>query len=123
MFEHARAVRPKFQEPLLNVGRDLAAAQPRPLHRAKTIRHERIGLAGVVDHDRQDERHAGGDAAGALGREIPLDAEVAFMARLGRGGNERDEQHALLDLAADLRIPFVAVLEPAIGVEPDLDHA
>lgn len=32
-------------------------------------------------------------------------------------------QHALLDLFADVRIPLVAVLKTAVGIEPDLDPA
>src|SRR5262249_55474826 len=43
------------------------------------------------------------------------------LARLRVRRDDRDEQHALLDLLADFLIPLVAVLEAAVGVEPDLD--
>ncbi|HUG10271.1 MAG TPA: hypothetical protein VMM36_04620 [Opitutaceae bacterium] len=123
MLQHAGAVRPEFQEPRLHLGRHDPAGQPRPLHRAKTIRHERLGFARVIDHDRQDERDAGRDAHRALRREFPFDAEVTFMPRLRVRRDERNEQHTFLDLPPDLRVPFVAMLEPAFDIEPHFDAA
>ncbi len=40
-----------------------------------------------------------------------------------RHTDNRRMQHALLDLFADVRIPLVAVLKTAVGIEPDLDPA
>ncbi|HUG09819.1 MAG TPA: addiction module protein [Opitutaceae bacterium] len=121
MLQHPRAVRPEFQETRLHLGRHDAAGEPRPLHRAKPVRHECLGFARVVDHDRQDERDAGCDAAGTLCSHVPLEAKVAFVSRLRVRRDERDEQNTLLDLPPDLRVPLVAVLESAFDIEPHLD--
>ena len=120
MLEHADAVRPELGElrPLLR--RQLPGAHPRPLHGAEPIGHERVGLAGVVDHDRQNKRHARGDAPRPLGREVPFDAEIAFVPRLRIGRDNRDKQHTLLDLPTNLCVPLVARLQPALDVEPHL---
>ena len=115
------AVRPEFQEALQHLGRDLAVLEAGPLHGAEAVRHEGRRLLGVVDHDRQDERHAAGDTERALRGKFPLDAEIAFFPRLRVGRDDRDEEHALFDLQADLRVPLVAVLQPARRVEPHLD--
>ena len=76
----------------------------------------------MATRDRQDERYARREAHRALGGEFPLDAKVTLVPRLRVGRDEREEEHALLDLAPDLRVPLVALFESAIGVEPHL-HA
>ncbi|MSU49042.1 MAG: hypothetical protein EXS37_08155, partial [Opitutus sp.] len=81
------------------------------MHFPKTIRHQRVGFAGVVDDDRQEKGDAGRDAHRALGGEFPFEPKVALVPRLGVGGDDRHQQHALLDLSADLRVPLVAVLD------------
>ena len=75
---------------------------------------------GIVDNHGQDERYACGNAARPLCREVPFDPEMTLLPRLRVRGYKRDEQDALLDLAANFRIPFVAMLEAAGGIEPNL---
>ena len=59
----------------------------------------------------------------ALCGEIPFDAKVPLVPRLRVAGNDRNEEDAVLDLPADFRVPFVAVLEPAFDIEPHFDAA
>src|SRR6202142_861864 len=56
----------------------------------------------------------------ALLPQMPLEPEIALVARLGARGDDRHEQRALLDLPADLLVPRIAAAPLAL-VEPDLD--
>lgn len=93
----------------------------RPLHFAETFGHEGVGLVRGIDHDGQNERHPVRDTLRPLGGDVPLDAKIPFEAGLGRGRNHREEKHTLLDLAANLRVPLVALLEAAFLIEPHFD--
>src|SRR5580692_5076513 len=121
--KHARAVRPKLQKSAQKVGANPPARQARPLHRAKPVRNEGLGLAGLIDDDGQYERHAGGESPGTLGRQVPLNPEVPLVPSLRRRRDDRDEKDTLLDLAPYLCVPFVAVLQAAVGIKPDFDSA
>jgi len=92
----AHSLRPQLRQARAHLGRDFAAGQARPLDFPKTIRHERVGLARRVNGDGQNQRHARGDAHRALGGKFPLEAEVAFVPRLGVRRDERDKEPALL---------------------------
>jgi hypothetical protein len=59
---------------------------------------------------------------GALISKVPLKAEIAFMPRGRVGGNDRNEQRAVLDLAPDLLIPGVPTAQLTL-IEKDLDAA
>jgi len=52
--------------------------------------------------------------------QIPFQAEVALVARLGIRRDDGHEQRAILDLAPDLPIPFISAAQ-GVAVEPDLD--
>jgi hypothetical protein len=57
---------------------------------------------------------------GAIHRQLPFQAEVAFGARVGVRGDDRHEQAAVMDLLADLVIPDIPAAQLAL-VEPHLD--
>jgi hypothetical protein len=102
------------------LGRGQRFRQPGPLHAHEFLRHEGVVFARLVDHDRQDERHAARHVARAVGGLTPFPAKIAFRPALGDGGDERKEEDAIPDLAADFLVPGVAAPQFAL-VEPDLD--
>ena len=53
--------------------------------------------------------------------QFPLEPEIALEPLLRVVGDERDEQDAVPNLMPNFRIPLIAVLESAVGIEPDLD--
>ena len=57
---------------------------------------------------------------GALIRQVPLKAEIAFMPRGRVGRNDRNKEGAVVDLAPDLLIPGVPAPQLAL-IEKDLD--
>ena len=98
----------------------LRLAHADPLHVDERIRHVGVGLAGLVQCDRQDERLAFGHEVRSLLRQPPLEPEVALEPALRVAGNQRHEQGAVLDFAADFLIPRVAAAQFAL-IKPDLD--
>ena len=57
---------------------------------------------------------------GAFDGQFPFEPEVAFPALIALAGDDRHEEGALLDLAADLLVPDIAAAQLA-HVEPNLD--
>ena len=90
------------------------------MHAHEFRRHDGGGFGRVVHHDGRDERHALGHQVRALGSEFPFEAEVALAALLRVCGNNRDEERAVLDLAADFLVPHIAAAE-FVHVEPHFE--
>lgn len=97
-----------------------SARQPRPLHPLEGIRDSSILGARLIETHRHEERTAAGDHVASLVGQIPLQAEIALVARLGVRRDDGHEQRAVLDLAADLPIPLIPAAQ-RVAVEPDLD--
>ena len=110
----------QFLHALAKFIRTCPIRQPRPLHFSKRIRHLRVGIARVVNHDRQQERRALRHEMRALVRQPPFESKVTFSARLRRRRNDRNQQRAVFDLSPDFVIPGITADELAL-VEPDLD--
>ena len=87
------------------------------MDRLELLGHQRIGLGGVVDADRQDEHGAFGNVARAIHRVAPFTPEIGFVPALRGAGNHRQEETATTDVRADLAIVIVAAFE-AVEVEP-----
>ena len=96
------------------------ARRPRPGHREKGLGHEGLVLDRGIEADGHDKGAAAGDEERALFGQMPLEAEIAFVPRLGLRRHDGHEQRAGADLLADSLIRFVAA---ALGllVEPHLD--
>ena len=89
--------------------RPAASSMARPgTHRARGRRARRCETC------RHDERDALGHQPRALLGEMPLQPEIAFLARRRSGGDERHEQRARGDLLAALSIPRIAADEAAL---------
>jgi hypothetical protein len=100
------------------IRRGLVVDDARPLPLAEPVRDARGRLRRAVDGDRQEEGPVVRDIEHPVDGEVPLAAEVALAAGLGRGRDHRDEQRALADLPADRRVPRGAAAQFA-AVEPD----
>jgi hypothetical protein len=90
------------------------------LHSSKVVRDDRLPIASAVDDDRQEEGLLLGHVVGTLNRELPFVPEVALEALLRVPGDDRNEQRAVVDLAADLLVPGVPASQLAL-IEKDLD--
>ena len=89
--------------------RPAASSMARPgTHRARGRRARRCETC------RHDGRDALGHQPPALLGEMPLQPEIAFLARRRSGGDERHEQRARGDLLAALSIPRIAADEAAL---------
>ncbi len=89
--------------------RPAASSMARPgTHRARGRRARRCETC------RHDERDALGHQPRALLGEMPLQPEIAFLARRRSDGDERHEQRARGDLLAALSIPRIAADEAAL---------
>src|SRR5215831_16853682 len=77
-------------------------------------------LARTVNADRYEEHPALRHQVTTLLSESPFEPEVALRARLRGLRDDRDEQHAVLDLPPDSLIPRVAPAQFAL-VEPDIN--
>jgi hypothetical protein len=97
-----------------------AAGKPRELRLEKLFGDIGRRLGRVVRDHRHDERAVFRHVVRAIDRLFPLAAEIALSARLRVRRDDRDEQRALADLPADLRVPRVAAAE-FTQVEPHLD--
>ena len=102
------------------IGRNVSRRQVCPLHLPEFVRNESIGVAGIVDDERQQKRSLGGHQMGAIDCKLPFKTEIPFgtSARIRR--DDRHEQGAGLDLLPDRGIPCVATAQLAL-VEPDLN--
>ena len=100
--------------------RGLAPGQAGPLRLQERLGDAGGGFAGVVDDHGKKKRHALGQQMGAFDGQFPFEPEVAFPALIALAGDDRHEEGALLDLAADLLVPDIAAAQLA-HVEPDLD--
>ena len=96
------------------------SGEARPLHAHELVGHARLRLGRRVHDHGQEKRHTGRHVVGALGRQFPFAAKVAFLASLRVLGDERHEQGALANLFLDLRVPLVAAAQFSL-VEPHLD--
>lgn len=76
-----------------------------PLHGLELRRHRGVGVAGGVDHHRQQKRFLLGHWVRALGGEFLLEAKIAFEPFLRPRRDHWDVQRARRDLPTDLRIP------------------
>ena len=110
----------KPPNPLDKGGRSLPAGQARPLHRAKKVGNYRLLIAGAVDHNRHEEGLLLGQVMGALDGELPFASKIALEPFLRVLRDDRNEQRAFTDLAADLLVPQVSAAQLAL-IEPDLD--
>jgi hypothetical protein len=87
---------------------------------AKALRDPRNGVGSAInDHGKQKGRVIG-HVVIAFHCDSPLAAEVPLCPFLGSGRDQRDEQGAVLDLAADRLIPRIPSPKLAL-VEPDLN--
>ena len=113
------AHRPLHEHPKLR--RHLSVGRPRPLHRQKSIRHERLTFPRNVDHHRDKKRRSLRDRPRAFPGEKPLKSKAAFSPPL-RGGRNHPQQRAIADLAPALRVPRIAADE-FVFVEPHFGPA
>ena len=83
-------------------------------HGAKPIRHEGLGLAGVVDHHGQNEGHAAGDGAVlAVNKRLSLLPEIYSLFAQYKANQEKTvdvEVVSAFDLADATRDKLAAVL-------------
>ena len=84
------------------------------------VRYPLIVLSRVVDGHGQQECPVGRHQLGSINRELPLETEISLVALVRVPRNDRDKQHAGLDLLADRLIPHISATQCAL-VEPDLD--
>src|ERR1700686_5444978 len=106
--------------PLDKLGRNLSHRTASPLHLTEFVRHERVDITSLIDHDRHDECALGGDEMRSIHRELPLKAEIALCTSAGVCRNDGHEQGAGLDLLPDRSIPCIAAAQFAL-VQPDFD--
>src|SRR5687767_9448269 len=100
-------------------GIDRAALLRLPVQLAELLGDELVIVADVVDRHRQDELRGLGHGHGDTLRLIPFETEEAAIGRNARLRQDRDEQGAALDVAADAGLERVA-REEAIPIEPDI---
>lgn len=75
------------------------------------MRNSDILWARLIEAHRHEERTAAGDHVTSLVGQIPFQAEVALVARLGARRDDGHEQRTVLDLAPDLPIPFISAAQ------------
>jgi hypothetical protein len=92
------------------------------LHLPELVGHEGVLFAGTVDHHRHEERLLLGHVVRTLHGELPFVPKVTLKPVLGVMGDNRNEEHAVADLAPDLLVPGVATAQLAL-IEKDLDTA
>jgi hypothetical protein len=90
------------------------------LHPLEGIRDSSILCARLIETHRHEEGTAAGDHVTSLICQIPFQAEVALVARLGVRRDDGHEERTVLDLALDLPIPFISAAQ-GVAVEPNLD--
>ena len=90
------------------------------MYGGKGIRDVGLGVAGLVDDDRQQERPALRHKMRTLIREPPLKAEIPFRTQPRRARDNGYEQCAVANFAADFLVPGIAAAKLA-SIEPDLD--
>jgi hypothetical protein len=85
-----------------------------PLHGLELGGHMRLGVARRVDYDRNQEGPRGGHRMRAFGGELPLEPHLRV------GGDDGNEQGAVVDLVPDLPVPSITAHEFAL-IEPHFD--
>jgi hypothetical protein len=78
------------------------------------LRNVCCGFGGLIQAHRHDEHAAASHHVRALVSKIPFETEVAFVPRGCIGRNYRDEECAVVNLAANLLIPDVPTPELAL---------
>jgi hypothetical protein len=86
------------------------------------IRYRCTSFWRSVDRDRKKERLLLQHVMRAIDRKLPLASEITLVAGLRVGGDQGDEQAAVVDSLANLPIPGVAAAQLAL-IEKDLDAA
>ena len=100
--------------------RGLTAGQSRPLRFQELFRHAGGRFRGIIHDHGEKKRPVFGQQVRALDRQFPFEPEVTLSPFFALAGDDRHEQRAFLDLAADFLVPDVAAAQFA-HVEPDLD--
>ena len=106
--------------PRLEGGCRLPERDREPLDRHEFVGNAGLVLRGGIYRHRQDKHDVIGHVMGPVDCELPLPPEVALLARVGVGRDNRHEEPAFPDLPADLLVPGVASPQLALVV-PDIE--
>src|SRR5215813_175936 len=102
--------------------RGLSCRQRLPLERTELRRYIRLVNSQVINHNRQKEGLfvRKGSHLGFVNGEVPFNAKEATPWRQSPARNERHEQGALANAAAQFRFPVIAQLK-LVAVEEDIN--
>src|SRR5215472_3337108 len=100
--------------------RTLSGRKASPLHGSEGLRDLRMQLRCVVDTDGKQKRPTSRHQVRTLVGEVPFEPEVALRTRLRIPRDDRDEERARANFAANLLIPGVAAAELTL-VKPDFN--